>query len=78
MPQWEGKTKILVHGVSRSGPGPLKRAQPPIQRWYQVALARHPSGIVITDPKMCRGHDPSTQKTAGIHWDPAQKRHDPR
>ena len=40
-------------------------------------MARHPSGIAIPDTKMCRAHDPGTPKTAGIHWDPTQKRHDP-
>ena len=40
-------------------------------------VARHPSGITIPDPKMCRDHDPRPQKTARIHWDPTQNRHDP-
>ena len=40
-------------------------------------MARHPPRVTIPDPKMCRDHDPSTQKTAGIHWDPTQNTHDP-
>ena len=43
-----------------------------------VAVAQDPTGIITPKPEMCWDPDPSTQKTAGIHWDPAQKRHDPR
>ena len=63
--QWElGHRPALMHGMS----------WPVAER----PVARHPSGITIPDPKMCRDHDPGTQKTAGIHWDPTQNRHDPR
>ena len=39
----------------------------------EVALARHQSGIVIPNTEMCWDHDPGTQKTVTIHWDPSKK-----
>ena len=35
-----------------------------------VPVAQHSTGIIIPEPKLCWDTDPSTQKTAGIHWDP--------
>ena len=37
-------------------------------------VARHPSGIATPKANMCRDHNPSTQKTVGIHWDSCKKR----
>ena len=37
-------------------------------------VARHPSGIATLKANMCRDHNPSTQKTVGIHWDSCKKR----
>ena len=43
-----------------------------------VPVAQDSTGIIVPKPEMCWDPDPSTQKTAGIHWDPPKNTQDPR